>query len=42
MTKEDKIKVTTARVNKLAGSPKNFKCPGVLRKVQRQLRNLQK
>lgn len=29
------------RIHKLENSPKNAKCPGVLNKLRRQLRNLQ-
>ena len=39
MSKEDKIAITKDRYNKLKESPKNIKCPGVLRKLERQLRN---
>ena len=28
------------RIHKLSNSPKNIKCPGVLKKLRRQLRNL--
>ena len=31
-----------AREKRLSGSDKNIKCPGVLRKIRRQIRNLQK
>ena len=39
MTNEDKIAILKDRYNKLKNSPKNVKCPGVLRKLERQLRN---
>ena len=42
MTKTEKVNVLKARQAKLMHSEKNFKCPGVLRKVTRQIRNLEK
>ena len=39
MTQEQKIAILKDRYNKLKNSPKNVKCPGVLRKIERQLRN---
>lgn len=39
MTKEQKVAILKDRYNKLSNSPKNIKCPGVLRKLTRQLRN---
>ena len=39
MTKEQKIAILKDRYNKLNNSPKNIKCPGVVRKLTRQLRN---
>lgn len=39
MTQEQKIAILKDRYNKLSNSPKNIKCPGVLRKLTRQLRN---
>ena len=41
MELHDKLNLLKLRYNKLAQSPKNLKCPGVLRKVARQLRNLE-
>lgn len=41
MTLHDKLTLLRLRYNKLAQSPKNLKCPGVLRKVARQIRNLE-
>ena len=41
MTIQDRIELLRMRYNKLVQSPKNLKCPGVLRKVARQLRNLE-
>lgn len=42
MTKEEKLMILKDRYNKLEGSPKNIKCPGVRRKLARQIRNLEK
>lgn len=39
MTQEQKTVILKDRHNKLSNSPKNIKCPGVLRKLTRQLRN---
>ncbi len=39
MTKEQKVAILKDRYNKLSNSPKDIKCPGVLRKLTRQLRN---
>lgn len=40
--KEMKILGLENRIHKLSNSVKNIKCPGVLRKLNRQLRNLTK
>lgn len=40
MTLQDQLGLLKMRYNKLAQRPKNVKCPGVLRKVNRQIRNL--
>lgn len=42
MTKEQKLMILKDRYNKLAESPKNIKSPGVRRKLERQIRNLEK
>lgn len=42
MNKEARIALAENRLANLQGSPKNIKCPGVVRKVARQLRNLKK
>ena len=42
MEKKNKIEILKNKLNKLEGSPKNIKCPGVVRKLRRQLRNLEK
>lgn len=39
MTENERIAILKDRYNKLKESPKNIKCPGVLRKLERQLRN---
>lgn len=38
MTKEAKVALAKDRYVRLASSPKNIKCPGVLRKIARQIR----
>ena len=38
--REAKILNLENRIHKLSNSVKNIKCPGVLRKLRRQLRNL--
>ena len=42
MTKEVKLAIVKDRYNKLKNSDKNIKCPGVTRKLARQIRNLEK
>ena len=42
MTKEQKLDIMKNRLGKLENSPKNIKSHGVLRKVTRQVRNLEK
>ena len=42
MTREAQLAMAKGRYARLAGSDKNIKCPGVLRKVRRQIRNLEK
>lgn len=42
MTKQDKLSITKDRYNRLKNSEKNIKCPGVLRKLARQIRNAEK
>lgn len=41
MTKEQTLALKREKLNKLSNSPKNLKCPGVLRKLRRQIRNLE-
>ena len=42
MTKEIKLAITKDRYNRLSNTPKNVKCPGVLRKIRREIKNLEK
>lgn len=42
MTKRDEYNLLVARYNTLKDSPKNIKCGGVLRKIRRKLRNMEK
>ena len=42
ITKEEKLAIMKDRLKKLNGSPKNIKCGGVVRKLTRQVRNLEK
>ena len=42
MTVEQKLAIAKDRAARLEASPKNIKCPGVLRKAKRTARNLAK
>ena len=42
MTNEEKLLILKVRLHKLEASAKNSDCPGVVRKLQRQIRNLEK
>jgi hypothetical protein len=42
ITAEQKLNILKDKLNKLSESPKNIKCPGVVRKLNRQVRNLEK
>lgn len=42
MTREEKLVLMKNRLNTLEGSIKNIKCPGVIKKLRRQVRNLEK
>lgn len=42
MTKEQKLALAKNRLARLEGTPKNIKCPGVVRKLRRQVRNAEK
>lgn len=41
ITKEQKLAIFKDRLKKLNESPKNIKCGGVVRKLSRQIRNLE-
>lgn len=41
MSNEKKIEQLTFRLNKIAARPGAFKTPGVMRKIKRQIRNLE-
>jgi hypothetical protein len=41
MTKEQKLALMKDRLATLQGSPKNIKCPGVVRKLARQIRSME-
>lgn len=41
MSKEQRLALMKNRLSTLKGSPKNLKCPGVVRKLERQLRNME-
>lgn len=42
MTDQEKLAILKDRFARLDGSPKNIKAPGVVRKVRRQVRNMEK
>ena len=42
MTNEQVLALKKNRLNVLEGSPKNLKCPGVVQKLRREIRNLEK
>ena len=42
MTREEKLLLLKVRLHKLESSPKAHDCPGVITKVKRQIRNLEK
>lgn len=41
MSKEQRLALMKNRLSTLKGSQKNVKCPGVVRKLERQLRNME-
>lgn len=41
MTNEQKLAIKKNRLAVLEGSPKNIKCGGVVRKLRRQIRNME-
>ena len=42
MTREEQLTILKSRYEKLSANGKNIKCPGVRRKLARQIRNLSK
>ena len=42
MLKKHKLALAKNRLSILEGSEKNIKCPGVVRKIRRQIRNMEK
>lgn len=42
ITVEQKLAIMKDKLNRLENSSKNIKCPGVLRKLNRQVRNLER
>lgn len=42
ITLEQKLAILNDKINRLENSPKNIKCPGVLKKLYRERRNLEK
>lgn len=42
MTTQEKLALMKMRLEKLKASPKNIKCPGVVRALEREIRNLQR
>ncbi len=42
ITTEQKLAIMKDKLNRLSNSPKNTKCPGVVQKISRQIRNLEK
>lgn len=41
MNKKQKLALMKDRVNKMEGNGKNIKCPGALRALKREIRNLE-
>lgn len=41
MTRENRLALLKGRLAKLKGTPKNVKCPGCIRKLERQVRRLE-
>jgi len=42
MTKAEKKMILEVRLNNILSRDKQFDCPGVVKKLQRQIRNLEK
>ena len=41
MSKEQKLAMMKNRLSVLGQNPKNIKCPGVVKKLRRQIRNME-
>lgn len=41
MTSTEKLNLMKNRLSSLRNTPKNIKCPGVVRKLTRQVRNME-
>lgn len=41
MTSTERLNLMKDRLGRLQNSPKNIKCPGVVRKLSRQVRNME-
>lgn len=41
MTSTEKLSLMKNRLSSLKNTPKNIKCPGVVRKLTRQVRNME-
>lgn len=41
ITTEEKLAMKVDRYNKLKNLPKNIKCPGVIKRLTREIRNLE-
>lgn len=41
MTREQRLAIMKDRLSVLEQNPKNIKCPGVIKKLRRQIRNLE-
>ncbi len=42
MTNSERLAIMKDKLNRLENSPKDIKCPGVVQKIRRQIRNLEK
>ena len=42
MTNSERLAIMKNKLNRLENSPKDIKCPGVVQKIRRQIRNLEK
>jgi len=41
MNREEKLNLMKERLKKMKNSPKNVKCPGAVRKLERRIRNME-